>query len=98
MAINPTNPRKAGNPVDPESAGNVSNPRSLSGQYSTILPNDLEKIRLKAEARGDVGTMQEIESEQSLRSRLGSFKKGGVTASQRADGIAQRGKTKGRMC
>jgi hypothetical protein len=96
MAINPTNPRKAGNPAGPESAGNVSNPRSLAGQYSTILPNDLEKMRLKAEARGDVGAMQEIESEQSLRSRMSSFKKGGYI--KEADGVAQRGKTKGRMC
>jgi len=96
MAINPTNPRKAGNPAGPESAGNVSNPRSLAGQYSTILPNDLEKMRLKAEARGDVGTMQEIESEQSFRSRMSSFKKGGYVDS--ADGVAQKGKTKGRMC
>lgn len=95
MAINP---KKAGNPVGPESAGNVSNPRSLAGQYSTVLPNDLEKMRLKAEALGNVEAMREIESEQSLRSRMSSFKKGGVTASKRADGIAQRGKTKGRMC
>jgi hypothetical protein len=26
------------------------------------------------------------------------YKKGGMTASKRADGIAQRGKTKGRIC
>lgn len=31
------------------------------------------------------------------RNKVKAFKKGGMTASSRADGIAQRGKTKGRM-
>ncbi len=35
----------------------------------------------------------------AVRNKMGYMKKGGkVSASRRADGIAQRGKTKGRMC
>jgi hypothetical protein len=94
-------PKSVGSPTGPESAGSVGsagNPGNLAGKYSTILPKDLENMRAKAEARGDTGTTQEIASEQSLRSRMSSFKKGGaISASCRADGIASRGKTRGKM-
>jgi hypothetical protein len=56
-------------------------------------------MRAKAEAGGDSGTMQEIASEQGLRSRMSSFKQGGKvsSASSRADGCATKGKTRGKM-
>ena len=33
-----------------------------------------------------------------IKDNMAEFKKGGMTASRRADGIAQRGKTRGKMC
>ena len=42
------------------------------------------------------GRNEEIDDE--TRENAGGYKKGGLTASRRADGIAQRGKTRGKMC
>lgn len=41
--------------------------------------------------------MDEINRAASENTRFTTMKKGGMTASRRADGIAQRGKTKGRF-
>ena len=50
-----------------------------------------------------VAAFESMPKEEQDRDRLRTravkpMKKGGMTASRRADGIAQRGKTKGRMC
>lgn len=92
-------PRNARGPSRAEGVDGAGNPGNLSGKYSTVLPNDLESMRAKAEAGGDSGTMQEIASEQGLRSRMNSFKQGGKvsSASGRADGCATKGKTRGKM-
>ena len=49
---------------------------------------------LRETRRGDTKPPSTMEK---IRSAVG-MAKGGMTASKRADGIAQRGKTKGRMC
>lgn len=99
MSANPSKPRNAAGPSSPVGAGGAGNPGNLAGKYSTVLPKDLENMRLKAEATGDSGTMEDIASEQGLRSRMSSYKKGGkvFSASKRADGCAIKGKTRGKM-
>ena len=43
-------------------------------------------------------TSMDDEAQMAARKDVKGYKKGGITASSRADGIAQRGKTRGKMC
>jgi hypothetical protein len=61
----------------------------------------LEGDNLRPMAKKNIAAERQKISEladQYKRETRGKFAKGGMTASGRADGIAKRGKTKGRMC
>ena len=70
----------------------------VGGVLPMLLAREHEKDRAqiatleadKAASVGNVGTSGNVGT-------VTKMKKGGMTASKRADGIAQRGKTKGRM-
>jgi hypothetical protein len=72
---------------------------AAAGKYA--MYKNLDKSRDKSSRRvfGELGadTVDRIQSKENASGD--TYKKGGaVSASRRADGIAQRGKTKGRMC
>ena len=56
-----------------------------------------QRIRDRAMEEARERNMQEQTEKAYEASRTTPYKKGGMTASKRADGIAQRGKTKGTM-
>ena len=57
-----------------------------------------ERARMSRErARSGSGPTDRRSVSERIRSAMG-MKNGGMTASKRADGIAQRGKTRGKMC
>jgi len=47
---------------------------------------------------GESGAKQLREARDEMQRETRGMKKGGMTASKRADGIAQRGKTRGKIC
>ena len=70
---------------------------------SKTTEEGLAKMRAKDEAQraSFASPFENLSSvAKKLREKAGitSYKKGGMTASSRADGIAQRGKTRGKMC
>ena len=72
--------------------GNI-NPRPVNvSEEDYVSPADQYKAdKEKAERR------ESKEAEKAYNKSLTTMKKGGMTASKRADGIAQRGKTRGTM-
>jgi hypothetical protein len=78
-------------------------PLDISGQYKKSKE---EKAAADAKIAEDAANfeaqqkgLQEQKNVSMLKSQGANFKKGGVvSASRRADGIAQRGKTRGKMC
>ena len=69
--------------TDPKTGKQMSRIRGLGPSMAADrLRKDSDKGRFAMPGQGDQGQF---------------FKKGGMTASKRADGIAQRGKTRGRM-
>ena len=69
--------------TDPKTGGQMSKIRGLGPSMAAErLRKDSDKGRFAMPGQGDQGQF---------------LKKGGMTASKRADGIAQRGKTRGRM-
>jgi hypothetical protein len=65
-----------------------------SAAEATGTFKDTDYMAKSAESRG-VRNMYERGAEESTKEGM---KKGGMTASKRADGIAQRGKTRGKVC
>lgn len=71
----------------------AANRAAVSDFFSTGLRKIREGIgRMKSPSR------QADEARMAARAATTGFKSGGVTASKRADGIAQRGKTRGKIC
>jgi hypothetical protein len=76
--------------------------KALDRVGNKITEEGLARMRAKDEAfRNAPSPLDNIKSlGKKLREKAGitSYKKGGMTASNRGDGIAQRGKTRGKMC
>lgn len=71
----------------------AANRAAVSDFFSTGMRKLREGIgRMKSPSR------QADEARMAARAATTGFKSGGVTASKRADGIAQRGKTRGKIC
>jgi hypothetical protein len=92
-------------------AGKMAKQAGLAAIPGGALMGDVHEVNRGAKmAKGAVGKFQaasekedaadrELNSQLRRESRGVEYKKGGsVSASRRADGIAQRGKTKGRVC
>jgi hypothetical protein len=73
--------------------------RAFENQRKEDEALEAESLRRK-QKRADMGKNYKENMEAGRFDEMGNaYKKGGkVSASKRADGIAQRGKTKGRMC
>jgi hypothetical protein len=71
----------------------------LASGVGGILPMMMAKEYNKNAAGRDATAAEEERQKAIDASAQGKpMKKGGMTASKRADGIAQRGKTRGKMC
>lgn len=89
-------PRRATLPSRPEqNTSGKTTPAYSKDQYGNIIENATEKVSRTIFSAG-----QEGNADRSEMKRGGQVKKmvKGGSVSARADGIAQRGKTKGRMC
>ena len=74
-----------------------SKPKAESSDDVTKM-SVAERARMSRErARSGSGPTDRRSVSERIRSAVG-MKNGGMTASKRADGIAQRGKTRGKMC
>jgi hypothetical protein len=74
-----------------------------TGTYSgpgTLISNAVRAVRgdlgTEAKARKEMGAKAAREADAEVKRETRGMKKGGMTASSRADGIAQRGKTRGK--
>ena len=76
-------------PMTPEAAKQYKPRRTPGSLDDVITPETRAKME---EAKADV---EDEKSRQKIKSM--GYAKGGMTASKRADGIAQRGKTRGTM-
>ena len=81
--LNPLNPRPAGS-RPAKSRKNQEHTEELSGELNFVPP------------REQYGYDSGSGSSRSIKTS-DDYKKGGLTASKRADGIAKRGKTRGKM-
>lgn len=75
----------------------TSKNRAAKDLISGLSPREQKVLRMKLGAGGGGGMMPDLEGLKGRRPKL--YKKGGAvkSASSRADGIAQRGKTRGMM-
>ena len=76
-------------------------PESKPLQYQSLQDREIEAEKKRRESgRSFYGTTDKTGggSQRDRKYRTEKMAKGGVTASRRADGIAQRGKTRGKMC
>jgi hypothetical protein len=71
-------------------------PRRPGTTYEDSLTS--EDIKKMAAQKEEASTQRKTEAAQEAAKKDMGMKSGGMTASRRADGIAQRGKTRGKMC
>ena len=70
--------------------------KAMMGDNASAKDSDKKSEPIEASFRKSEA--KEESPEMSTHYKPDTYAKGGMTASKRADGIAQRGKTKGRMC
>ena len=71
-------------------------PRRPGTTYEdSMTSEDIKKMSAQKE---EATTQKKTEEAQEAAKKDMGMKSGGMTASKRADGIAQRGKTRGKMC
>lgn len=70
--------------------------KAMMGDNASAKDSDKKSDAVEATFRKSEA--KEESPEMSTHYKPDTYAKGGMTASKRADGIAQRGKTKGRMC
>jgi len=80
------------NPLNPRPAGSRPAKNRKDREYTEELSGELNFEPPREPYRYDPGAG----SSRSIKTS-DDYKKGGMTASKRADGIAQRGKTRGKM-
>jgi Tfp pilus assembly major pilin PilA len=75
-------------------------PDILATGVGGVLPMLMAEEHKSNAAAGKAATAAEKERQAAIAASAQGqpMKKGGMTASRRADGIAQRGKTRGKMC
>jgi hypothetical protein len=71
-------------------------PRRPGTTYEDSMTS--EDIKKMAAQKEEATTQKKTEEAQAAAKKDMGMKSGGMTASKRADGIAQRGKTRGKMC
>jgi hypothetical protein len=70
-AKNPRNARA------PEAVDDATSPGNIAGDYSTLLTKQLEPMRKKLQAVGNIRAAKEVEEEKRLRERLQNYASGG---------------------
>ena len=90
--------KKSAADIDAENAARRARVAETVGDVGSSIGNMLSKAKQNYESTRPVGRQVQKEREQAMS--RGNLAKGGSVskASSRADGIAQRGKTRGKMC
>lgn len=71
------NPRGPGAVDNADAPMRAKGPGSPAGKYSTLLPQELQNVKSKAQSLGLTRDVQEISEEEALRGRLKGYKGGG---------------------